>query len=224
MKDPVKRSYSSPRRDEQARQTRRAVLAAAGRLFTEAGYGATSLQQVADEAGVAVQTIYAAFGNKKALLDGALDVAIAGDDEPVPVNERDWMRVVFEDPDPVARLAAYATAVAGILQRAGALFGVLAAAAHADPDLAHQAATAEERRRVGASSVIAGLAAMGALDPNLDERRATDILWTLNSPELHQRLVRGCGWPLDNYRDWLSQTMATALLNRAGPDSLAARG
>ena len=84
----------------QARQTRRSVLAAAGRLFTDAGYGATTLQQVADEPGVAVQTVYSTFGNKPALLQELLDTSIACDDTPGTVNDRNWMHHVFHPPTP----------------------------------------------------------------------------------------------------------------------------
>lgn len=110
---PVKRTYRSRRRRDQARTTRRAIVAAAGRLFVDAGYGATTQQQIADEAGVAVQTIYATFGTKRAILEQLLDTSIAGDDAPIVVNDRDWMREVFRNPDTSARLHAYAAAVAG---------------------------------------------------------------------------------------------------------------
>src|SRR2546423_13263180 len=77
---------------EKARQTRRKVLLAAGELFVERGYGATTLQEVADRAGVAVQTIYFVFGNKRSLLKDVVDTSIAGDDEPVATMDRVWFR------------------------------------------------------------------------------------------------------------------------------------
>jgi AcrR family transcriptional regulator len=212
MSETVKRSYSSPHRQAQARETRRSILASAGRLFVEAGYGATSLQQVADDAGVSVQTVYAAFGNKKAILEQVLDVAIAGDDESIAVNDRDWMAAVFTDPDPATRLNAYASAVAGIHERAGAVFEVLRAAADTDPDLAAFAATAEQRRRTGASSVIDGLIEVAEGSMHLERDRAVDVLWTLNSADLYGRLVRDCGWSLQDYTVWLAATLKCALL------------
>ncbi len=208
----VKRTYTSARRQDQARQTRRSVLAAARKLFVAAGYGATSLQQIADEAGVAVQTIYATFGNKPTILSELLDTAIAGDDQPVAVNDRDWMHDVHHHPDPATRLDAYASAVASIHQRAGDIFHVVRAAADADPGLAPLAATTEERRRSGATGIINGLAEIGGLRDDITIERAVDILWTLNSPDLHQRLVRDCNWSLTDYRAWLAETMTRALL------------
>lgn len=208
----VKRPYSSTRRQEQARLTRRSILAAAADLFITNGYGATSLQQVADQAGVAVQTIYATFANKPTILEKLLDTAIAGDDEPVAVNDRDWMHSVFNDPDPAMRLHAYAAAVAGIHDRAGDLFGVLRAAAESEPTLAPLAATTEQRRRTGAASVVKGLENIGGLRNDLSTQRATDILWTLNSPDLFRRLVRDSGWSLAGYQEWLEEIMTNALV------------
>jgi hypothetical protein len=79
----VKRRYESTRRQEQARQTRRAILGAAGKLFVDPGYAATPLTAVAAEAGVAIQTVYAVFGSKRQLLSELIDVSVAGDDEPM---------------------------------------------------------------------------------------------------------------------------------------------
>lgn len=209
----VKRSYSSPHREAQARRTRLNVLSAARRLFDETGYGSTSLQQIATAAGVSVQTIYASFGTKPAVLADLLDVAIAGDDEPVAVNDRDWMRTVFEHPDAQIRLAAYGEAVAGIYERAGDVFAIVRSAAQSDVDLVPLAETTEQRRRAGAESVTRGLEELGALRDGLDAHRAADILWTLNSPEIHQRLVRECGWTSSQYATWLAATMGHALLD-----------
>ena len=123
---PTVRNYDSSRRRSAARQTRRAILEAATGLFTTHGYGATSLQAIADEAGVAVQTIYATLRNKPTILAEALDLAIAGDDEAVAVNQRDWMNEVWTAPTGDQRLRAYARAVAQIMTRASEMFMVVA--------------------------------------------------------------------------------------------------
>jgi AcrR family transcriptional regulator len=214
MPDAVKgrRPYRSDRRAEQARSTRRAVVAAATRLFVDHGYGATSLQQVAEEAGVSVNTIYVSFGNKRHLLEEAIDVAIAGDDEPVVVNERDWMREVFTHPEPGQRMVAYAAACRRIMTSAGDLFAVLNAAATIDPALQEVLAEADQRRRNGARSIIGALAAIGGLRHDLDEGTAVDILWTCNSPEIFNLLVRRSGWDVERYERWLAATLQDQLL------------
>lgn len=216
MGEPVKseRGYRSERREEQARQTRAAIVDAARELFVAHGYGATTLQHIADEAGVAVQTVYAAFGNKVAVLQRTLDVAIAGDDRPVSVNQRDWMHAVFNDPDPQARLRAYAAAVRRIHEAAADLFVVLAAAAAGgvDPALRALAEETDRRRRRGASSVIDGLASIEALRAGVTRRVAIDVVWTLNSADVFVLLVRRSGWSAKRYEEWLGATLAQQLL------------
>ena len=96
----VKRAYDSSGRKEQARRSRQAVLAAARELFLEQGYGATTMPAVASAAGVSVETIYKTIGSKPELLKAVLDVAIVGDDEPVPILERDMVRRIRAEPDP----------------------------------------------------------------------------------------------------------------------------
>ncbi len=214
MDDGVKidRTYRSPGRDAQAQRTRTAVVRAAHALFTANGYGSTTLQQIADDAGVSVQTVYGVFGNKPALLKAALDVAIAGDDRPVTVNERDWMHAVLNDPDPSTRLRAYAAAVRRIHVGAADMFVALAAAAAADPALRGLSDETESRRRAGASSVVAGLASMGALRADLRRSTAVDIVWTLNSADVFVLLVRRSGWNLGQYEEWLGATLVQQLI------------
>ena len=206
---------SFPRREARARQTRLDVLAAAARLFVASGYGATTLQGVADEAGVAVQTIYAVFGNKRTLLEQLLDVAIAGDDEQVVVNDRDWMKPVFAAPSAVERLHAYAFVVRRINGRAGDLFGVLESAASIDGDLVGLAEMTESRRRTGAGSVIASVMAVGRLRKGLDVDHAVDVLWLLNGSAVFRHLVRNAGWSLDEYEQWLAMAMVEQMLGSA---------
>jgi AcrR family transcriptional regulator len=206
------RTYRSPRRDAQARETRAAVLAAARRLFVAHGYGVTTLQQIAEGAGVAVQTVYAAFGTKRRVLEELLDLAIAGDDAPVAVNDRDWMHDVFHGRDARRRLTAYAAAVRRIHAGAGDVFAVLADAAAADPDVAATAVEAERRRRLGAAAVVDAVLAVAALRPGLSRDQAVDLVWTFNSPEVFRLLVRRRGWSLDAYETWLADALGSSLL------------
>src|SRR4051812_35933483 len=102
-----RRRYQSPVREEGARRTRQAIVAAAGDLFVERGYASTSLAEVAVAAGVARPTVFAAFGSKAALLQHVLDQALAGDDASVAVADRPWFRPVWDATTPVAVLDAY---------------------------------------------------------------------------------------------------------------------
>ncbi|MCU1398882.1 MAG: putative transcriptional regulator, TetR family [Acidimicrobiales bacterium] len=200
-------------RHERSRRTRRKIVVAASELFVLDGYGSTSISAIAARAGVAVQTVYAAFGTKRAVLSSALDQAIAGDDADVVVNDRDWMREVFEAPTAAARLVAYAGAVRRIMAGAGDMFRVVSTAATVDPDVVELAHTTEARRRTGARSVIASVLTVGTLRAGLDDERAADLLSMLNSPATFHHLVRQRGWTLDEYQQWLGEAMVLELLS-----------
>lgn len=211
MAPPVKPTF--PRRQQKARATRRAVLAAAKRLFVADGYGATTIQAIADEADVAVQTVYAIFGNKRSILAELLDVSIAGDDAEIVVNAREWMRPVWEAPTADERLRAYAAAVRRIMDGAGDVFAVVAAAATSEADVVELAETTEQRRRSGAASVIDSVRKVGRLRPGLTVQRAADVLWLLNSPAVWSHFVRRAGWSPDRYQAWLADAMVRELLD-----------
>ena len=209
MADPVK---TSGRRAESARRTRRAIVDAARDLFVADGYGTTPITAIADRAGVAVQTVYAVFGTKRAILAEALDLAIAGDELPVAVNDRDWMRDVFGATSAAERLGAYAAAVRRIMEGAGDVFVVLSAAAAVDPEVAELATSAERRRRTGAASVVDAVRDVGSLRPGLSRAAAVDVLSLLNSPATFQHLVRRSGWSPARYEAWLAGAMRRELL------------
>ena len=135
MSDAVnpKRRYHAPRREEQARRSRRDMLDAGRRLFLEHGYAATTIGMVASEAGVAIQTVYKAFANKSGLVKAIVDVAIVGDDEPVPMMEREFVRKNMAEPDPAQKLRDFGTHLAAVAPRANALTLVVRDAAVADP-------------------------------------------------------------------------------------------
>jgi AcrR family transcriptional regulator len=215
MADDVKspsRSYDASRRLARARLTRRTILDAAITLFTTQGYGATTLQAIADEAGVAVQTIYATLKNKPTILAEALDVAIAGDDEPIAVNERDWMNEVWTAETGPQRLRAYAAAVSQIMDRASDMFMVVTGAALTDPRLTELELETQRRRRSGAARVIEAVTEVSPLAEGLSTERATDVVWLLNSPAVHQQLVRAAGWSTDEYVAWLGRSLVRELL------------
>lgn len=206
-----------PRRQRKARATRRAVLAAARTLFVTGGYGATTMQAIADEADVAVQTVYAIFGNKRSILAELLDVSVTGDDEEVVVNAREWMNPVWEAPTAAQRLHAYAAAVRRIMEGAGDVFAVVAAAATIDPDVTELAQATEQRRRTGATSVVDSIRSIAKLRSGISRQRAIDVLWLLNSPVVFSHFVRRAGWSTDQYQAWLANAMVHELLGDLSP-------
>ena len=173
----VKRRYDSSRRQEQARQTRRAILEAAGRLFVDPGYAATPLTAVAAEAGVAVQTVYAVFGSKRQLLSDLVDVTLAGDDEPVALPDRPFVAEIRALADPRAKLARYARHLAEVNARQAQVMLALAGAATADPDAAAIWRKNIDERRRGMAMFAAELVAHRRRPPRPRRRQVADILW-----------------------------------------------
>lgn len=117
------------KRAERSRRTREKIIAAARDLFIAQGYGATSLQEVADRAGVAVQTVYFVFRNKRALFKDVVDTSIAGDTEPVATMERDWFRAACAEPTAAGQLRAHVQGVRAIQERVAPVIPLIAAAA-----------------------------------------------------------------------------------------------
>jgi len=209
-----RRRYQSPVREESARRTRQAIVAAATDLFVSRGYAATSLADVGAAAGVARPTVFAAFGSKPALLRQVLDQALAGDDVPVPVKDRPWFRPVWEATTPGAALDAYAQVCALIGGRAARIFETVRRAADDAPEVAEVWATLQRNRRAGAQMVVEHLQTLGPLRPDLDTTRATDILWIFNDPAHYDALVHHCGWSKGSLQTWLAGRMRDALLGR----------
>lgn len=203
-----RRHYQSPTRDEGARRTRRAIVAAATDLFVAKGYVATSLAQVAEAAGVARPTVFAAFGSKPALLKQVLDEVLAGDDEPVPVAQRPWFTPVWDATTAGDVLDAYADVCLLIARRAARLFETVRRAADDTDEVARLWETVRANRRAGATAVVNRVATLVTLDTD----NATDVLWLLNDPGLYADLVFDRGWPESRFRDWLADTMRALVL------------
>ena len=147
MPDSVKRDYRSELRAAQAQETRRSIVAAASRLFVEDGYGATTIDAVAEAAGVSRKTVFTAVGGKLDLLKLALDWAVAGDDQTVALSDRGAMRRWMDQADPRQVLDGLAGMLAEIGARVGALYGALEVAAGIDP-AARELVEQSQRRRL----------------------------------------------------------------------------
>ena len=199
-------------REESARRTRAAIVAAASDLFSTRGYAATSLADVATAAGVARPTVFAAFGSKAALLRKALDQALAGDDEPIPVASRPWFRPVWDAPTQDGVLGAYAQVCTLIGGRAAPIFEAVRRASDASPEVTGLWNTLQGNRRAGADMVITHLRQRGPLRPGLGTGQATDVLWVYNDPAHYNALVLQCGWQESTFTDWLASQMRQALL------------
>ena len=211
------RRYSSELRSEQTALARRLILDTAHRLFVERGYLGTTLAAVAATAGVSVQTVYNVVGGKSVLLKTVYDVAMAGDDQPVPVAERPAVRAMMAAPDGRTCLTLYAETGRVLGQRVlPLLIPLYAQAAAGDADLTNFVDTIERERAVGTGRVAGFVADRFGLREGLTTQDAADILWVLNGPDLADRLVNQRGWGWDKTQQWIGTAMADALL---GPEA-----
>lgn len=212
-----RRRYESPHRREQAAATRRQILEAAQRLFERDGYASTSIAAVAREAGVASKTVYLAFESKRGLLLALWHLLLRGDEEPVPVGERDWFRAVVEERDPERRLRLNARNSRVVKERAGGLLAVIRDAASVDAEIDALWQRIEREFRANQRSVVELLHEQGALRAGLDVERAADVLWALNHPSLWWLLVGERGWSGDEYEAWLADLHSAELLAPSDP-------
>ena len=214
MADDVKskRSYSSPRRQAQAEATRRDILAAAQRLFEQHGYPATTMAQVAREAGVALKTVYLAFETKSGLLRALWNLLLRGDDDTRPVAEQEWYRQVVDEPDPERRLRLNARNSTQGKQRISGILEIIRSAAPTDPETSALWNRIQREYHANQRAIIEPLHQHGHLRPELDIDRATDILWTINHPNTWQLLVVDCRWPPAQYEQWTADLACTQLL------------
>jgi AcrR family transcriptional regulator len=210
----VKRAYDTRRRQAQARATQGHIAEAARALFAQRGYVATSIRDIADAAGVSVQTIYNAFeGGKAAIFHRVMDITVVGDDEPVPLAERPEYQAMFEAADPRESLERGAAMSVALFRRMEPLIPSIRAAVAADPAVAEAwQANYGQSRWAGMAEAMTHLAGLGALRPGLEATRAADIVWTVLSLENYEALVIGRGWSPDEFTAWAVEALAATLL------------
>lgn len=213
MSESSKRVYVSALRDTQARQTRRLIVAAAGRLFASQGFAATTVDAIAAEAGVSRKTVFTSVGGKVAMLKLAYDHATAGDDEPVPMVEREGLQAVIAEPDPYEQMRLWAEVVTSMGERSSALWLALRGAAEVDAEAQELYARWEAQRldsmRTGP---VPTLLAKGVLRPEVTPDEAAAIFWMLTDPALYHRMVVEAGWTAERFKSWLYETIITQAL------------
>lgn len=195
----VGRSIAAPERASRRRNTdtRQRVEEAAALLFTRNGYTATTMQAIATEAGVHVQTIYLAYGTKPALLAASAARLVAGDEDPeTPPAERNWAREVAHARDPHAKLVRYVQQIADVAPRITALVDVLRTTAPAEPEVSAFLDEMERGRREGARQLLGLGVARGTWGPGLTPDQVADITFAIASPDTLRALTARCGWSL----------------------------
>ena len=204
----VKRKYSSAKREAQARETRRSILDAAHELFVTTGYAATTIQAIAEKGGVAVQTVYAVFGNKRELLRQLIEDTIAGDEDALPVNDRPEAQAIGDEPDARRRAELDAAISREITERVAPIVRVASEAAASDPELAAMMDAVKAARRkemVTAAKLLAG-------PEGRVHSEAAATLYVLYSPAVADMLMGDHGWSAKRYEKWLARMLLTTVI------------
>lgn len=206
------RPYDTTNRRRQAAQTQKRILHAAQALFVRDGYVATTMPAIAEQAGVAVQTVYASTKSKRNILKGILELAVSGEDQQVPVVASSRWKEIEAEPNPQTTLRLFARLHTEICVREAPAFAIMADAAGSDHEIRNLMHETAQRRYSDQHQLAKSLHQRGYLQPGLTVRRAADIIWTLASERTYLALVGERGWSAGDYEDWLSQQLAAALL------------
>lgn len=207
-----KRTYNSTRRQVQARETRRQIITAARKLFTQYGYSGATIEAIAQEAGVAPETIFSIFGNKRTILSELMRFSLGGDDQPIPLLERPGPQAVLREPDPRRRLELFAEDISHILERVAPLFEIMRMAAKTEPDIAGLLKTLLAERLTTMAQFVQAISAHDPLRQGLDRNQASEIVWTMTSPEVFRLLTVDLEWSRESYVRWLGDSLARLLL------------
>jgi AcrR family transcriptional regulator len=200
----VKRPYRAPIRQEHARLTRERVVAAARDLFRERGYAGTSMDAVAEAAGVALQTVYAAVGSKRALASAVIEAAALAPGVP------DLLERVVDEPDPRRKLEMAAQITRRILERGGEAVELMRRAG--SDELLEEWRGWEQRRFRGQAALVRSLLATGVTRPDAAPGEVADLLWTLTGRDVYALLVEQRGWSPARYERWLAKALVRELL------------
>jgi AcrR family transcriptional regulator len=187
------------------------VVEAARALFLERGYAATTIEAISDNSDVPSATVYRLFSSKLGILKALLDTSIAGDDQPVAVQERSDVASLFSESDPHNLLTGIAGITTAINQRTNDIYRVLASAAGSDPAAAELLDELQRQRTRGQGQIARSLARARALKPGLRERDAADLIHALMSPEVYRLLVGDRHWAPERYQEWLATTLTQQL-------------
>jgi AcrR family transcriptional regulator len=170
------------------------------------------MEAIAKEAGLSLKTVYLPFTTKSGLLRALWDVRLKGEDAEPPVVQHQWFREVMEETDPVRKLELNARNSRAAKSRIGAMFKVIRGAAEIDADCGALWRLIQSDFHANQRMIVDSLDRVGGLRPGLTAARATDVLWTLNHPDVWILLVGERGWAPKDYEAWLAQTSCAQLL------------
>ena len=208
----TKRAYNSNRRKEQALQTRRQIVEAARNLFIERGYAGATIDAIAQSAGVAPETVYAAFGSKRAILSKLFELSLVGDDLPIPLLERGEQQEVLRGADQHRQIELFAAGIYDIMHRVAPLFDIMHVAAKTEPEIAEMLKNILNARVQGMMAFVRALLKNGPLRSGLTPETAAETVWTLTSAEVFTLLKTNRGWSEEQHKQWLADNLTRLLL------------
>lgn len=209
---PKKRVYRSKLRAAAAGETRQAILAAARTLLVDKGYSAMRMDRIAADAGVALDTVYAAVGTKPTLIRLLIETAISGADAAIPAEEREYVQRIRAAPSAEEKLETYAHALRLIHSRLAPLVRALHDAAGTHPELTSLWREIADRRHRNMLLLAAELRTAGGVRAELSCEDLADTLWTLGAPEVFLLLTQERGWSGERFVEWLASSWRRLLL------------
>jgi AcrR family transcriptional regulator len=208
-----KRKYDSTRRQAQASETRRQIIEAAHKLFIEHGYAGATIEAIAKEAGVALKTVYAVFKNKWKILVTLLNNSSSNSsEENIPMLERAGPKAIAQERNQRRQLQMFAQVIANNMGGAAHISEIMQVAAKTEADVNKMVQNLNKQRWQHMAVAVQQILTNGPLQEKIDEAHATDIVWTLTSPEVFLLLTRDRGWSKEKYAEWLADSLITALL------------
>lgn len=210
-KEPARR-YDSTQRRQQAQQNRARVLQAARQRFLAQGYAATKIAEIARDAGVSVETVYKTFATKAGVLKALFDVSVAGDDDPIPMAQREIIQKVLDAPEATRKIAIYAEHLASTMPRSAPVQLLARDGAASSADAAAVWKQIRDETLTAMKMFAADLGKTGQL--RVSAAVARDVLWTYHAPELYELLVQERGWSAARYGEFITAALTDALLRR----------
>lgn len=214
VSDPVKRNYDNQGRRARSDETRRRVLEVARELLATKGYRGTKVTEIARLAHVHIDTVYALVGRKPAIVQELIEMAISGEDEPRPPEEREYVKRMHAESDPAKRLAIYASAICAIQARMAPLLLALRDAGATEPEAATVWHHIEQRRATNMRRLVAELG-NGAVRAGITNDEAADVIWATASAEMYVLLTGERGWSKRRFEEWLLDTWRRVLLTES---------
>jgi AcrR family transcriptional regulator len=210
--DHQKRLYRSTRRAEQARETRTRIIEAARYQFIRNGYSGTTVDAIAQDAGVASETVYSIFSSKKNILAALINFSVVGDFQTIPMIERADVQQHLMEPDPNLQVAMFAVDITERLERTAPVYDVMRSAAKAEPEISLLLRTLQDWRLNNIQGFVRSIMSHSPLRSGLDEISAAESVWAVTSPELYTLLTQDHGWGEGRWISWLKETLIRLLL------------